>query len=85
MIRWHIERGAALPNLELVLVFVDGLSGRVRLTETELTGALERLRDPHYFTQMQIVGGVPCWPGGEELAPDALHADIRASCHSNRP
>jgi hypothetical protein len=77
MAYWSIVQGDALPTLELRLAFEDGLRGSVRLKPAELTGVLARLRDPAYFSRMRIVDGVPTWPGGEELAPDALHEDVR--------
>ena len=76
MPRWTIVEATALPEGKLVLRFADGTQGTVALASGELTGVLARLRDPDYFVQMRLVDGVPTWPGGEDLAPDGLYADL---------
>ena len=38
----------------------------------------EPLRDPELFSQARIVMGAVTWPNGADLAPDAMHDEIRA-------
>lgn len=76
-VRWHLTSAIALPGGRLVLAFADGLEGEVTLSSDELTGALAKLRDDVYFAQVQVVDGVPSWPEGEDLAPDALYDDVK--------
>jgi hypothetical protein len=56
--------------------FEDGLSGRVRLREDDLTGVLVPLRDPQFFKQVFIEYGAVAWPGEIDLAPDAMYESI---------
>lgn len=77
-VRWRLTHATALLGGRLALTFEDGLSGEVTLGSDVLTGALARLRDEAYFARVEVVDGVPTWPGGEDLAPDALHDDVRA-------
>ena len=73
---WTITQATALPGLRLSLRFADGTAGTVTLEAGELTGVLARLRDAEYFAQVLLLDGVPTWPCGEDLAPDALYADV---------
>jgi hypothetical protein len=42
----------------------------------------EPLRDQALFAQVSIDAyGAPCWPNGADLAPDALHAQLRLQEH----
>jgi hypothetical protein len=39
----------------------------------------EPLRDPAYFAQVQLDElGVPVWPNGVDIAPDALHQRLQS-------
>jgi len=59
----------------LFLKFEDGASGDVDLTTVLKGPVLEPLRDIHYLRQVRLGEyGVPAWPNGADLAPDALHA-----------
>jgi hypothetical protein len=62
----------------LFVRFKDGLSGRVRFREEDLTGALAPLRDARLFQQVFIEDGAVAWPGEIDLAPDARYEDIAA-------
>lgn len=78
-VRWHIMRATALPGHRLALLFADGLAGELALSASDFTGALVRLADDQYFAQVKVVDGVPIWPDGEDLAPDALYEDVRTA------
>ena len=53
------------PELDhcLFLRFKDGLTGRVKLWQEELTGVLAPLRDVRIFEQVFIDCGAVAWPG----------------------
>jgi Protein of unknown function (DUF2442) len=66
----------------LFVRFKDGLSGRVRLREDDLTGVLAPLRDITLFERVFIDDGAVAWPGEIDLAPDAMYEDIAAQALS---
>jgi Protein of unknown function (DUF2442) len=75
---WDVVEVKPEPNYSLFVRFKDGASGRIRLSPDQLTGALAPLRDPQFFAQVFIDNGAIAWPGGIDLAPDAMHAEITA-------
>jgi hypothetical protein len=64
------------PDYCLFVRFKDGLAGRVRLQQAELTGVLAPLRDSRFFEQVFIDCGAVAWPGDIDLAPDAMYAQV---------
>lgn len=73
---WDIIEVTPEPNYHLSVRFKDGLAGRVRLQESEMTGALAALRDVEFFERVYIDCGALTWPGDIDLAPDAMYARI---------
>ena len=67
-----------LDHLRLSVRFRDGLTGEVILKESHLRGVFEALRDPAVFAQVSCEEGFVEWPGEIDLAPDAMHDEIRA-------
>jgi hypothetical protein len=72
----------ALPDFRLLVTFVDGTSGEVDLQELlrrprGAGNAFEALRVPEVFAQARVVLGAVEWPGGADLAPDAMYDAIR--------
>ena len=78
---WDVVEVKAEPDYCLFVRFKDGLTGRVRLREEELTGALAPLRDARFFERVFIDCGAVAWPGEIDLAPDAMHADVSRQRH----
>jgi hypothetical protein len=76
---WDVVAVKPEPDLCLFVRLEDGLSGRVRLREKDLTGVLARLRDPKFFQQVFIDYGAVAWPGDIDLAPDAMYQEIKES------
>ena len=66
-----------LSGYRLSVEFEDGVAGTIEL-ESELFGeAFEPLHDPALFAQVRLDEfGVPCWPTGADLAPDAIYAQL---------
>ena len=75
---WDVVEVKPRPGHRLFVRFQDGLSGLVRLTHGELTGALAPLRDERFFRRVFIDHGAVAWPGEIDLAPDAMHAELTA-------
>jgi hypothetical protein len=73
---WDVVEVKAEPGCCLFVRFKDGLSGRVRLREEDLTGVLAPLRDAEFFEQVFIDCGAVAWPGEIDLAPDAMYAQV---------
>jgi hypothetical protein len=73
----RITRLSALAGYRLTVEFEDGIAGTLEL-EAELFGPVfAPLRDEALFAQAHLDEyGVPCWPGGADLAPDAIYADL---------
>jgi hypothetical protein len=73
---WDVVEVKPEPDYRLLVRFKDGLVGRVRLPQEELTGALAPLRDIRFFEQVFIDCGAVAWPGEIDLAPDAMYAQV---------
>lgn len=77
---WRVLEVTALPNDRLRVRFVDGLTGIVDLSAliaSPKAGVFARLRDRALFEQVRVEMGAVVWPGDLDLAPDAMHAEIR--------
>jgi hypothetical protein len=65
------------------VTFVDGTTGEVdmtsRLRGRADIGVFEPLRDPAEFARLRVSEGYVSWPCGVDLAPDAMHEEIRKS------
>jgi hypothetical protein len=79
---WRVTAVAPLPEFRLRVTFVDGTAGEVELAP--LLGrpdigetVFAPLRDPATFAKASVVFGAVTWPGGLDLAPDAMYDAIR--------
>jgi len=69
-----------LDNYRLEVAFDDGVQGVVSLEERLFGPIFEPLRDGTFFRQVFVDEfGVISWPNGADLAPDALHEQLRAA------
>ena len=79
---WRVTAVRPLSGLRLHVTFVDGTAG-----EVELEKLLQRpdiadtvfapLRDAATFSRATVLLGAVTWPGGADLAPDAMYDAIR--------
>jgi hypothetical protein len=72
-----------LPDWRLVVSFVDKTTGEVHLKKRvfgrKAKGTFyEALRDPEVFEMAYLEYGAVTWPGEIDLAPDAMHDEIKA-------
>ena len=79
---WRVTSVTVLPGFRLHVTFVDGTAGEVELEpflhRPEIgEGVFAPLRDPEVFAQARVVLGAVEWPGGPDLAPDAMYDAIR--------
>jgi hypothetical protein len=78
---WRVREVTVLPDARLFVRFVDGLTGIVDLSAliaSPKAGVFARLRDSTLFAQAHVQMGAVAWPGELDLAPDAMHAAIKA-------
>lgn len=80
-VSWRVTSVTALPEAQLEVTVIDGTSGRVDmrgfLSRPNIDGAVcEPLRDTAVFAEARGVMGAMQWPGGVDLAPDAMYDAI---------
>jgi hypothetical protein len=80
---WSIVRFNVLPNYKIEVSFADGTSGVAdlapRLSQGPLGDGFDPLCDEAMFAKAYLDHGALTWPGGIDLAPDAMHQRIRES------
>jgi hypothetical protein len=76
---WDVESVKPEGYLKLRVTFADGLEGEVQFLRSHLTGVFELLKDEQFFNQVKVEHGVVTWPGELDLAPDAMHREIKKS------
>src|SRR5688572_3217125 len=79
---WEVVAVRALPGFALFVRFADGTEGQVDVKEFLFApnpGVFEPLRDPVKFSQARVRDGAVTWPGGLDMAPDAMYDDIKAT------
>jgi hypothetical protein len=75
----RVVKVKALEGFRLKVEFSDGTQGVVELKDRLFGPVFEPLRDAKLFAQVTIDDfGAIAWPGGADLAPDALYAQLRA-------
>lgn len=77
---WRLKAVSAQPGWRLAVTFNDGLTGVVDLADLVNgpdAGVFEALREPAFFSRVFLDCGAVAWPNGADLAPDAMHKEIR--------
>ncbi len=74
---WRVTQVSVVGDHAVRVRFVDGLEGVVRFLPGFFRGVFAHLRDPAQFRQVSVVSGAVTWPGELDLAPDAMHEEIR--------
>ena len=77
--RYVVTAVEVVAPLVLRVAFADGTCGTVRFLSTHLTGVFAALNDPEVFGTVHIDGGAVAWPGGADLAPDAMYRAVKRS------
>ena len=72
---------AVLTDTTFRVTFVDGTTGEVDMTPMlrgkANQGVFEALRDPKELRRILIRHGAVAWACGVDLAPDAMHEEIK--------
>lgn len=74
-----IVEARVLEGHRVYLRFEDGAEGVVDLGRLiRFEGVFAPLRDPNEFARMTVNAelGAICWPGGADLDPDVLYAEV---------
>jgi hypothetical protein len=85
---WRVATVRAMPGWMLYVRFNDGSDGTVNmapLIQLKSAGVFAALSDAVEFSRAAVVYGAVTWPCGVDLAPDAMHAGIKAGNGSWTP
>ena len=78
---WIVKTVAVLTDTTFRVTFVDGTTGEVDMTPMLRgkadQGVFETLRNPKEFRKIKLYRGVVRWACGVDLAPDAMHEEIK--------
>lgn len=77
---WRVAEVEALPGFRLRMRFNDGTEGIVEMADfikSEAAGVFATLRDEKLFRHARVAVGAVTWPGELDLAPDAMHREIK--------
>jgi len=77
---WRLTKVQPLANYKLMVEFNDGTQGSVDLSHrvtSNNAGVFAVLKDIDLFNQVHLEHGVVTWPGEIDLAPDAMHDEIK--------
>jgi len=77
MTPWKITQLNVLPNYRLEVIFRDGTTGIVDLSGEPFDGVFAPFADQNFFKQATLENGVIVWPGGLDIAPDAMYREIK--------
>ena len=80
---WSIVRFKVVSNYQIEVTFADGTGGVAdlapRLSQGPLGEGFDPLCDEAFFASVYLEHGALTWPGGIDLAPDAMYERIRES------
>ena len=74
----RIEAAEVRPQFRIWIRFANGVQGEVDLTDLVGKGVFGALTDPTQFARAYVdqESGTVAWPGGLDLAPDALYHEL---------
>lgn len=74
---WRVSEVRVIEDRAVWVRFADGLEGIVRLSPDFFQGVFSHLIAPDKFREITVVDGAVTWPGGLDIAPDAMYEDVR--------
>ena len=80
---WDVTEIKLTGDYEILVRFKDGVEGIVKFLPTFFRGVFSHLKDQTYFKQVMVIDGVVTWPGELDLAPDAMHDELKRNGHWN--
>jgi hypothetical protein len=83
MATWSIVRFNVMANYKINVAFADGTTGVAdlapRLSQGPLGDGFDAICEETAFAKVYLEHGALTWPGGIDLAPDAMYQRIRES------
>jgi len=76
MAAWDITDMKITGDHVISVKFLDGTEGEIKFLPTFFRGVFSHLQDQSQFQQVTVIDGVVTWPGGLDLAPDAMHNEL---------
>ncbi len=80
---WSIVRFKVAANFKIEVTFADGTTGLAdlspRLAQGPLGDGFDAICEEPAFAKAYLEHGALTWPGGIDLAPDAMYQRIRES------
>lgn len=76
---WRVIGVRACGRFRFHVRFADGVNGVVDMgdfLQSGNAGVFTRLANEKAFGEIHVSHGTVCWPGGLDLAPDAMHDEI---------
>lgn len=74
---WDVTEVIPDAHLTLFVRFADGVCGKIHFLPSHLKGVFTPLKKADFFQEVFLNDGVVAWPGEIELAPDAMHDQIK--------
>lgn len=74
---WDVTSVYVSGPYTLRVQFRDGVQGEMEFKPSFFRGVFSHLIDPQAFAQVRLVDGVVTWPDELDLAPDAMHDEIK--------
>lgn len=73
----RVSQVKPLRGYRLYVEFTDGVKGEIDMADRLFGPVFAPLKNWQLFSQVSIDEyGVPCWPNGADLAPDALYQTL---------
>ncbi len=74
---WRVTEVSVIEDHAVRVRFKDGLEGVVRFLPGFFRCVFSHLSDPAQFRQIKVEAGAVTWPCELDLAPDAMHEEIK--------
>lgn len=74
---WRVSKVRVIEDRAVWVRFADGLEGVVRFTPDFFQGVFSHLSSPEKFREVSVVDGAVTWPGGLDIAPDAMYDEVK--------
>ena len=75
---WRVTEVKVVDEFAIKVRFKDGLEGIIRFSPGFFRGVFSHLIDPKQFQTVSVENGAVTWPGHLDLAPDAMHQELKA-------
>lgn len=75
---WDVVDVKVSAEHTLFVTFKDGVAGEVQFLPSFFRGVFTPIADQAEFARVKLVDGVVTWPDELDLAPDAMHSEIKS-------